>query len=599
MKFWARAATSVVWASIAAFAVGQAYGRFGFRDLPNPPGFTLEAKGFRVTDAGGDLCRFSSPLHDMRPTAVNDRKVVFQGPVEKDNPSVLRVNLAAPGFDGQFLSGFQLGFSTNNAPLLTWSEGTVDGGLPTPPGKWAVLSFEEKQPPLLIVFDHPVSLMVTGKAGDWTLGTAKPYSGWVRFCLPLGQKKIQSTAHDLGLVANEVVKHIDFWTGTPPELVDVDIRQEDDHIVAVWTFDRPNAVVPVGVLFARQGGYPLRSLSGVVETGADMFEGPVAYCPETKLAVTFPCRRVPLGRPLVVGVTKLDLPATVSSLDLDGVVDLALGALTADRPMTLVDMIKGSSEEYSHGLLASREPLTDSPQPIGSDGQGIDLLAAHGLAEQTLYWGEGSDSVRNTWLADVLKRRDWWTWTLCAVDGKQAGRAAAIASVASELCPEIDRRLTGAMLQAGLAAQRVLPEYQSKRGFPESKLGDAQPLDRLRSGLFSEGPPKLVTDPSLNALFAGVRVLSSTQVHVTQEKDGYLLWWEPAKRGEGDLVLVCGWPVEVEPRENLAKVVPEPAVGTMALKFTPVKDGPVTVFVRFPKYARPLPTAAPAFSYPG
>jgi len=582
---------------LGSIASPQAYGRFGFRALPNPPGFTLEPQGFRVSGVGADLCRFAAPLTGFKPTAVNDRKVVFEGPVAADLPSVLRTNLSAPGFDGLFGSGFSLHFSTNVSPLLSWSEGTVDAGLPTPPSKWAVLSFDDKQPPVLLVFEKPVSLMVSGKAGDFKLGTAEPYKGWVRFCLPSGQRAAASTAHDLGLVTKEVLKHEKFWTSQPPELLNVDVRQEDDHIVAVWTFDKPNAVVPVGALFARQGGYPLRSLTGVVETSADLFDGPVAYCPETKMSITFPCRRVPLGRPLVVGQTTFDVPATVSGLDFEGVASLALATLVADRPTTLVDMMRGVSDEYSHGLLASKEPLTDSPQMLGADGQGIDLLAAHALAVQTTAWGEGQDSLRNPWLADVLKRRDWWTWTLVADDLKQARRAAALACVAAELCPEIDRRLSAAMLNAGLASQVVLQAYRAKRGFPALVAGTEQPLERLRRGLFSEGPAPLVTDPSLASLFAKVRVLSSTQVHVTEEKGGYVLWWEPQTTGQADLLLASAWPFEVEPRQNLASVVPQPAVGTMVLRFKPLGKGACSVFMRFPKYAEPLPAAAKPFVY--
>ncbi|MBS1709298.1 MAG: hypothetical protein JSS65_11350 [Armatimonadetes bacterium] len=480
---------------------------------------------------------------------------------------------------------------------MTWAEGTVDGGFPTPEGKWAVLSFDDKQPPILLVFERPVALIATGKAGEWKLGTTKPYKGWVRFCLPFGQKKITSTAHDLGLVAKEVVQHEAFWTGPAPELLHVDIKQEGDHLVAVWTYDRPNAVIPVGVLFARQGGYPLRSLTGVVDTAADLFEGPVSYCPEAKMSVTFPCRRVPLGRPLVVGPTKLDLPATVSGLDAQGVAELALSSLTADRPMSLVEMVRGAGDEFSHGLLASREPVTDSPQTLGADGNGIDLLAAQALAQQTGAWAEGSDSQRNTWLADVLKRRDWWTWTLAAADAQQSRKASALASVAAELCPEIDRRLSAAMLHAGLAAQTVVQAYQGKRGFPTVEMGKAAPLTRMRTGLFSEGPALTTTDKSLATLFAGVRVLSPTQVHVTAEKDGYVLWWEPEVVGQADLLLASAWPIEVEPRQNLASVLPQPAVGTMALRFTPKAKGPCSVFVKFPKFATPLPAAATPFSY--
>ncbi|MBX3110953.1 MAG: hypothetical protein KF857_03005 [Fimbriimonadaceae bacterium] len=546
---------------------------------------------------GGDLCRFAAPLTGFKPSAVNDRKVVFRGPETANLPSVLRVNLSSPGFEGFFGAGFTLGFTTNLSPLLSWADGTVDAGLPTPEGRWALLSFEDKQPPILIVFERPVSLMVSGKSGDWKLATSKPYKGWVRFCLPTGQRKVASTAHDLGVVTREVVKHEKLWTGPTPELLDLDIKQEGDHIVAVWTFDHPNALVPVGVLFARQGGYPLRSLTGVVETTADLFEGPVAYCPEAKMSITFPCRRVPLGRPLVVGSTPFDLPATVSGLDLDGVASLALATLTGDRPASAVEMVRQVSDEYAHGLLASREPLTDSPQTLGADGRGIDLLAAHSLAVQATAWGEGHDSQRNPWLADVLKRRDWWTWTLSADDVKQSRRAAALACVAAELCPEIDRRLSAAMLNAGLASQDVLAEYRAKRGFPALDTGGEEPLARLRKGLFSEGPAPLVTDPSLAALFASVRVLSPTQVHVSAEKDGYVLWWEPETAGQGDLLLASAWPFEVEPRENLASVVPQPAVGTMALRFMPKGKGPCSVMMRFPKYAEPLPPAAKPFTY--
>ncbi len=476
------------------------------------------------------------------------------------------------------------------SPLLSWKQGTVNAGIPTAASPWCLVSFQSQQPPVLLTFDDDVQLELSGQAGDWTLRTRAAYSGWVRVSLPLGQKKIGADAHALGEAVQYVEKFIPYAETGSPELKGLTIKSDDISLTAIWTFDKPGAVVPPALILARYGGYPVQIRSGLTESSADLHEGPTVFAAQSKLIAVFPLTRIPAGRAFLVGGRAVELPQHVSGFDIPSIAELALSNMAASRRAETIQMIVGAQDEFLHSIKSVKEPWTAQNLPFNEGGQGLDLVAAHAFLLQSGLTGEGADSSHNFWLSSLLRRRDWSTCGLLAQDPVQARRASVLTALACALCPEPERRLSAVLLEAGIASDSVLKLYSARRKFPLPRGSSVNPLASVRRGIFREDPQP-ASSSFVESLTGEFRLLSSVPVAVEKTTDGYLLKWEQATKSQSTFSLSCGFPLEIEAGENLDRVVPTGQLGLLGLKFEAKAPGACSVLVKFPSWAPPIPKA--------
>jgi hypothetical protein len=241
----ARASISLAVALLAQTGHAQAFGRFGYTDLPQAPGFQVDETGFKANLGGSDEFQFLRKLQIRRdnssPEEANYHCRSYAG-----NPNAFKVNLREPGFEMSFPYGFDFTLRCLTAPFLTAGEATYGPDTPAAPAKWVLVTFSDRQPPVLLVFrGTPLETIVTGKSGDWHLKSVGLYNGWVKVCLPFGLKSMSAnTVETLGGMAKEVAHREDLWTQEAPRLQAVTVESDPDSVTVKWSFDRAGALVP-------------------------------------------------------------------------------------------------------------------------------------------------------------------------------------------------------------------------------------------------------------------------------------------------------------------------------------------------------------------
>ncbi len=580
---------------LAGLSAAQSFGRFGYSPLPSIPGFRLSTEGFRSSSEGAETLKFPSELTGFKATEVSDRAALYAGPEVAGMPSKIRVNLRSPGFSLYFPQGLTLQSGALQNPYLSWAEGSVGPDVPTPKSPWILVSFQDKQPPVLLVFEGgPVEMVSGGKPADWTISTREPYAGWVRVCLPLGHSARPGTnASSLGEQVQEVLKSIGVWSAPSPLLINFEVRSDAESITAVWTFDRAGAVVPPAALLARAGGYPIQILSGVRTTGADLWDGPLTVTAEAKLAIKFPMSRVPLGRSLTLGSVPTDLIASASPFDVPSLSELALTSLMSGRDHLVQGAMDTVTEMFMIQASLIVEPHTQRKLPFAPSGGGVDLAAAHALVEQCRTANSGNVRRENPLFAQVTWRRDWYSWLVWTDDQKVSRRASALMAVAGALCAEPERRLEGAMLQAGLAAERALAIYRDRRGFGQARKDLIEPMFNVRAGLFLTMQNKFV-----DSLMSEVRIVSDQSVIAEATPDGVTLRFKVETAAPGLLTFEIGRPVTAMAVSGLKSLVGRQALGRLTIDYEPSGPGECVILLKSPGWSYPLPhlVAPPRYS---
>lgn len=561
------------------------------------PGFLFTVDGFRVAGVPGDTFRFPRPIDKFNVRAVSRQSCIFGGPDFAGAPSRVRTNLAGLGFEIYFPLGVDLKVASLASPFLSWAEGTVDRGNPTAESRWIMVSFQDRQAPVLLSFEKPVQLMITGRAGDWRIRSTTRYEGWTKVSLPIGQRPMKgSSVADLGELCQAIRSHENFWSGIAPELVSLDVREEPGGLVAVWTFNRMGAVLPVGALLAKAGGYPVKILSGTrMVPEADLIDGPVAYATEPRIVMQFPAHRIPSGR--AVGVGKAgDLLASVSPFDLPSIVELAFTNLLAARDVFVAEAVEGALHDYMVAVRYEPEPLTGQKLPYLASGDGLDLAAAHAILMQSQLLAGGGASDPNSLFTSVDWRLDWSSWRIWGVDPAIARRSAALLSIAATLCQEPQRRLTGATIEAGLAAERALSLYRSRRNFPPYEAAQAEPVTAYRLPMYR---PAGAPEPDGYVALAGspLRLLTLQAVVAEPSPEGFILRWVENDTKPSHMTLLAGWPLQVQAVANLAPLTVTETLGSYTIKIAPVDVGPVAILVRKPGWLAGLPVMSAPLRY--
>ncbi len=566
MSSWARASTSWVGLALAVAAVGQPFGRFGYSHVPQVPGFTIEATGFRALSPTSDTFRWPAPLAGLKRTRSSDQVAWYRAAGAKGSPSQIRVNLRAPGWSVYLERGLRLSLSSLNAPYLTTGETTYGEGIPTPKSPWIVVSFTDRQPPVLLVGeDAPLQLVVEGRPGDWTLKTVGDHSGWVRVCLPLGVRPLATASTGaLGAVARRVRDHEAFWTGAVPVPVETQVRFEPGVLIATWVYDRPGVGLPVPLVLAAQGGYGIRVETEVRDSGADLPCGPQVYAAGPRVSVRFPLRQVPPGRPVTMGEPS-QLPALTEGSE-PRVLAAAGSSLLATSDPSLARKALDVVNTFLAAAPYSTEPVSQARLPFGPSGTGMAEVGAYALLLQALRRGGETAANPDALLTSLLWRRDWRAWRLVGADPDATARAGAALAAACALSDSAPTRLEGVMLRAGLACEVGLRLYQAKRGLEASRVGDPG-LGWLTTALFD--PAGL--DPWGRALASPVRVLSS---HRVRAATGLLIEWQAGPDVDGPLRLSAPRPLRLEGLVNLGSLETTSADGATVVQYRPAGPGP-------------------------
>lgn len=589
-----RASTSLAIALIAGLVGAQAQEPVG-EPIYTPPaygerdGILLTETGFRVAHASTDPVRFSAPIRELKPKIIRTSLQVYQGRDFSNTPSALRWSPWLPGQELYFPLGFVLRFSQNLSPYLTWGEGTVNAGIPTAKSRWVMVSFQDAQAPILLVFSDPVQLILEGSSGDWRLRTTERFKGWVRVLPARGPQKLASTVGALGESVKQVRALAERLTAPAPELLSKEVREEQGALVAVWNFDRAGAAIPAPVSLAKAAGYNLRLLTGATPSLVDLYDGPVMFSTEPRLAVRFPMRRIPLGRALVSGQPREEMITSASAFDLPSVTELALASLTAHQDDLARDSAQAVAEEFTRSMQSSPSA---SAEPVAAAIPDLDILAAHALLQQARGNHKLKPDANPLW-EQLRLRFGVSSWRLdFESDASQINRAEVLFSLTSALRPSSNDRTVGAMMHSALMAETILPTYRSRRGFTAPPPLEPSILTDFRAALFDDKPESLTAQPFLSSLMSPIRILTPVRVDVTIEPAGYLLTWEYKAGEKQALEILTAFPIEVEARTNLAKITPNSVLGMTALGIEPKEPGKCEVLVRFPKWAERLPSAA-------
>lgn len=393
---------------LALVAVGWA------AEFPLVPGWSLSGEGLRPKFPSADLVQFTGQFRLIAPLAPSPGIRVYRLDSTGYSPTKLRVNAFASGPEFLFERGFRLRLGALNAPRLSWAEGSVDAGVPTAPSRWVTFSYQDSQPPVLMTFSEPVSLVVSGKVGNWEIRTASQelHKGWVRFALPMGTRALNtSDVSALGLLVQSIRQHEGFWSGLSPQLKGLEVQRADGGVSARWIFDRPGAAVPPPALLSWRGGYRVGLEPDIRHLDAPREDGPVAYSSVDEIRCFFPIRPLAAGRSIITG--QGPMPPNLDA------VGFAFRAQLADfRP---------DSRNWA------------SLKPFDS------LLISHGIS---------SDSVVNQ-LSALASTRDLQTWKLPNADRFAEAKVA----LGGALADYANAQLQGALSQAVLAAENGLHAF--------------------------------------------------------------------------------------------------------------------------------------------
>ena len=593
---------AVLVCALFSVAWGEAFGRFSYTDKPSPTGFILAADGFVADHPLADKFFFSKSSSVWHVVESSEFAQTIGLAAGKNNPEKLNVSLTAPGFGIFWRDGFQLILHSTAAPYLSWAEGSVSHGIPTPNVSWVVVSFKDNQPAIVMGFpDKACELKVEGRPGSWRIFATPRYKGWVRFGLLDGLKgNPANSAAALGRLSVLAARQSSLWISKPPHFLKCALTSDSQSVTATWTFDQRGCVLPVAAQFASLGGYPLRILTPTAEAALKENGLPVRVTVGRELTIRFPIRRVPTGRGLSVGEIPESTITTAAPSDIPSVVELGLENLRGSRDAELLKSGEDTLAEYILQANYTAEPISGQQLPFDAAGNGVDLAAAQAWLMQCVNNTQRSSSDSNSLLTSLTWRRDWATWGFGCVDRTIGRRAAALAALAGALCPEPERRLDAAMMQAGMSAERGVARWKSGENsqFASSKL--TEPMLPLRKSLFSLEGGRLPTSDFADILYSPLRAYGGISVLVAQLGDHLELSWPALEPKSGLVTLASSYEITLSAVSNLARLNVKRAFGFVELNYVPETAGYCRARLDIPSWAPPLPKSAvpPRYSEP-
>ncbi len=569
----------------------QSFGRFGYASPWSVPGLVLSPDGFRADLGAADTFHFYAPLGKTRYANTTDVSQTILCAEKVGNPLKMRQDLAAPGVNFYVPKGLRLRLTSTAGPMVTWPDGSMEAntGYATPNAAWVMVSFRDGQPPILFGFlGNPGGFKLTGHSGEWWIQTSDDYAGWIRVFAPLGSKPFPTNSvSDLGKLAEACKPALAIASQPTPVVQNLNVTDDGVSLTAEWTYDRPGAILPAPIFTAPLGGYGLQLLSKTTRLDCNTAVGPTLITAENKLTVRFPSRRVPTGRAVAVGNTSGGI-ATASYLDYASVTELALNNLAASAEKGARDQAVSTVNEFLSECTYALEPTTNQRLPYEASGRGLDLTAAHALLFQTTISTARATSDPNSLLTSLLWRRDALTWQLAAEDVPLRRRAAALTAIAAGIAPEPERRLDGAMLQAGLAAERGLAIWQKRLGLRKDTPPLLEAMESLREDLY--GKEDYRRPPGYGkVLLSDLRAFGDIGVKLMSDNKKLILSWQTNDPLPITISLASAYPLTITSLENTEDFQVTQGLGMTLLRIKPKKPGLGRALVELPEWATPLP----------
>lgn len=576
---------------VAPLAMAEAFGRFGYTDTWSVPAMVLDKQGFKVDYGASDKFQFTRPLTLWRPISTTAFTQIVTTAPFAGSPSKLRHELTAPGFSAYFELGIDLKVASLKTPFITWPDGekaaSMDGSVPypTPEVKWALISFRDEQPPILLAFPYKnCSLQIKGKTGDWHITSDRNWTGWMRVVAPTGTlPRRTNDAHELGTLVQDIQKAEAFWSQAPPVLMGLKVEDDEASVTAEWTFDKPGAVLPDPLTLAPFASYPLTVQTKTRRVNALVNGGPLVVSDEAKIRVRFPARRIPTGRILAVGAPSQTI-GTASYLDPNGVTELAFANLFSPAERGMREMAESTFAEFLSNAAYQKEPFTGQQLTYGVDGKSLDVTAAQALLMQSTISVSRASSEGNSLLTSVVWRRDWLSWRIWCDNSDISRRTAALGAIAAALAPEPERRLDGAMLEAGLRSEQGLRIWRRRNNLePGPPLLEA--LETVRSDIYLPEDYRRVSGLG-KILLGDLRSYGAIPIVLGAEQGGLYLSMSFAEKKPEIITLASSFPLEVESPAVGAEVTVSQGFGLTVMNVNPASTGAVKVRIKVPAWVK-------------
>lgn len=499
-----------------------------------------------------------------------------------------------------FPAGIDLKLKSTGSPFLSWKEGSVRDGIPTPKVEWICLSFSDQQPP--IVFGFPEdngTLEISGELGNWNVRSAKTFKGWVRIALPFGLEPFRSTTvQGLGKVSTRCTKQEALWYAPIADIPEPILEDDSDGITATWTLPRKQTVVPNSFYLSPLGGYPCRILSDVTTYPSSTNEGPIVLTKTSTFVVRFPVKRIPSGRGLTIGEP---IPQTFEGTNWDNplsIVELALANTLSGRNGAASQKAKELLAQYYDLSSPEAEPNTKQTVFYKANGSGMLKVAIHGLLGQSVRLGELSSVTEDPQLVSILWRLDPYTGSI-NLPGEDSSRVLAIAAVAGSFSPMPKMRFDAAIFQASLSGTRGLNTWKRRLGLIAVEPRLAEPLLNIRKGLFSLNF-QVPQSPVVSNWMSEVRCYGEAPMWLQKQADGYELCWTALDLTTGTIGLETGYGIRVTNRRNLQSLYFSQRPGYSEMRFQPEEAGQCSANLVVPSWADPFPltTLPPEYSEP-
>lgn len=475
-------------------AHSQAFGRFGFSEIPKLPTFELKRDGFRARSESADQLKFWEVLPRWVPKLVNGLECGYEFPNRSLCPSRIRISLCSPGFEAYFPDGIGLQCSSLQAPFLSWADGSAGQDVAVPPSHWLAISFQDAQPPILLSFlDKQTSLQVVGKPGAWKIKSPLGYKGWVKFGLPTGLESFETSGvARLGQLSQRVVNLADYWTQSSPKLVAFSASEIAGGVVGQWTFDRIGAAIPEAANSALAKGYGLKLLSKVDTLKTAIAGLPRAFAATKDLKIFLPMAPRRRGRPIILGKGALVGPDLSNP---PGIFSASIASLFANAPESLGNALTAGNDEFLSHLATSKEPVSGRHVPFDSGGRGYHLAAIQALMSQCA----DTRLDRDDELFESCRLGfDWLTWLPTPESASTRARTGAYLALAG-VVGNTSERVFGGLFHAGVLAS--------------TGSGSLDVLGRLRAELFRSGSKS----PFALALASPLQLIAGPPVFASRE----------------------------------------------------------------------------------
>lgn len=579
--------------TLTAISLAQeGFGRFGYTRYPELPGFDFTDEGFKTKFPGSDRIRFATPLKSLNRVLINPYRMVALTDGGPGKPSKLRFDTADFGFSMYFAQGIELKVNSSASPFLTWKEGSAGNGVPTPDADWVALSFQDRQPALVLGFpEDKTNLTVTGELGAWTIKSNPNYKGWVRFSLPFGTEPYQATtARAVGRLSERCVQQELLWYAPIADLPEPTIEEDALGLDVTWKLPRKKTVLPNLFLFAQYGTYPLK-IQSLYSTYPSRIGGePVIVSAEPELRLRLPIRRIPNGRGLSLGELLPFEHPEANWKNPSDLVTVALANTLANRSRAVQPLVKKLLGDYYEATSPVKEPNSKLNVFYDQTGNGMLATAVHSLLTQSSNIGEPSSPSEDPQFISLSWRQDPYTGSL-GVPSDDQRRILAIAAIAGAFSSNPELRLRAALMEAALSAERGKEIWARRQGLIRPMPQILEPLVGIRKGLFSL-TSEIKADPIVANWFSELRVFSNAPVWLNPLNPGYELCWEGEEKQIEEIKLDLPYQIQLSSKRNIAGLFMSPGVGSMGLRYEAQRTGQCSAVMQLPTFADPVPLTA-------